>query len=132
MGALVVWWFFLSEMTILQQILIIAIYTLISIYACHRVCRDFAVKDAGEMVADEVIGMWIAMLAMPQSLWLALLGFALFRFLDIRKPWLIGKIDVSVDGGLGVILDDILAGIVTAVCLWSLLIVIRALGISAL
>ena len=129
-AALFVWWLLIGDLGPTVQALIVAVYFAVSVYACHRVCHDFAVKDAGEMVADEVVGMWIALFALPNALWILVLGFVLFRLLDIKKPLLIGYIDQKVAGGLGVMLDDVIAGIFTCLALWGLVFAFHELGIS--
>ncbi len=69
--------------------------------------------DLSEIVIDEVAGYLIAMTMMPMT-WQALtLGFLIFRFFDIFKPFPIGWLDRKVKGGLGVMIDDILAGVIT-------------------
>ena len=128
--ALVIWWVLIGGLEPSMQAVIVGVYFAISVYACHRVCRDFAVKDAGEMVADEVVGMWIALFALPNTLWVLVLGFVLFRFFDIKKPSLIGYIDKNVTGGLGVILDDVVAGIFSCLTLWGLVFTFHELGIT--
>ena len=128
--ALLIWWALIGDLEPPIQAMIITAYFALSVYACHRVCRDFAVKDAGEMVADEVVGMWIALFALPNTLLWLVLGFMLFRFLDIKKPLLIGYIDEHVTGGLGVILDDVVAGIFTCIVLWGLVFAFHELGIN--
>ncbi len=80
-------------------------------------------KDPSKVVIDEVIGIWITMLFVPLS-WLTLLiGFVLFRFFDIAKPLGVRKME-NFGGGLGVMADDMLAGIYANICL---LIIIRFL-----
>lgn len=109
----------------------ILIYLAVSVWACELVSRHFGVKDAGEMVADEIVGMWLALFALPALWWVVLLGFVLFRILDIRKPWIIGWLDREVPGGLGVMIDDVVSGIVTAGVIWALVLIFRALGTTA-
>lgn len=71
-------------------------------------------SDPGWIVVDEVAGVWLALATVPLSLpWYAA-AFALFRLFDIWKPWPIGKLDREVGGGLGVMLDDVLAGLYAA------------------
>lgn len=72
--------------------------------------------DPGEIVIDEVAGMWLALLFLPKSILLFSLAFILFRIFDITKPWIIGKIQ-SLHGGFGIMLDDILAGILARLIL---------------
>jgi len=83
------------------------------------------VHDHGGIVFDEWVGMWITMLLAPAGLWWLLLGFGLFRFFDIIKPWPINWLDEKVHGGLGIMLDDIVAGLMALLCLqliaWALL-----------
>ncbi|NKC00210.1 MAG: phosphatidylglycerophosphatase A [Pseudomonadales bacterium] len=132
LGALLVWWFVIADLNPLTQLVIIATYFGISWWACQRVCELFAVDDAGEVVADEVLGMWVALFALPQFWWIAILGFVTFRFLDIRKPWLIGRLDRELKGGLGIIVDDLVAGALTCLGIWALVIIFRALSINVL
>ena len=79
--------------------------------------------DPGEVVIDEITGQWITLLFAPQSLAAYALAFALFRLFDIWKPWPVGWADRSLPGGLGVMVDDVLAGayagLGTAVVLWG-------------
>lgn len=65
--------------------------------------------DPGEVVIDEVAGQWLVLLPAPPDPILYLAGFALFRLFDITKPWPAGWADRKVKGGLGVMLDDVLA-----------------------
>ena len=72
--------------------------------------------DDKSIVIDEVVGMWLA-LVLSSTSWIQIsLSFLFFRLFDIWKPSLIGKIDKYVKGGLGVMGDDILAGIVAGIC----------------
>ena len=74
-------------------------------------------KDPGVVVIDEVIGMLITLIAAPNNPLIWLLGFALFRFFDIFKPYPIRLIDQRVNGGMGIVLDDVLAGIYSLIIL---------------
>ncbi|MBA3003579.1 MAG: phosphatidylglycerophosphatase A [Desulfurivibrio sp.] len=74
-------------------------------------------KDPGVIVIDEVIGMLITLIAAPDNPLIWLLGFALFRFFDIFKPYPIRLIDQRINGGLGIVLDDVLAGIYSLIVL---------------
>jgi phosphatidylglycerophosphatase A len=72
--------------------------------------------DDKSIVIDEVVGMWLA-LVLSSTTWLQIgLSFLFFRLFDIWKPSIIGRIDQNVKGGLGVIGDDIVAGLVAGVC----------------
>ncbi len=63
--------------------------------------------------------MWLALMLMPRLWWVALCAFLLFRLLDIAKPGPIGWLDRTVGGGLGVMADDLLAGLITGGVLWA-------------
>ena len=67
--------------------------------------------DPGIVVIDEIVGQLIALAAMPFHPVAALLGFALFRFFDILKPFPINWLDKHIHGGLGIMLDDVIAGV---------------------
>ena len=67
--------------------------------------------DPPEVVIDEVAGYFVTVFLLPFSWWSFILGFLLFRFFDILKPFPIGMIDKKVRGGIGICLDDIVAGV---------------------
>ncbi|WP_120981468.1 phosphatidylglycerophosphatase A family protein [Helicobacter pylori] len=81
--------------------------------------------DSSHIVIDELVGMWLAMAISGLSLAGVVLSFIFFRIYDITKPSLIGKIDKEVKGGLGVVADDALAGVLAGL---SALLVIHILG----
>ncbi len=81
--------------------------------------------DSSYIVIDELVGMWLAMAISGLSLAGVILSFIFFRIYDITKPSLIGKIDKEVKGGLGVVVDDALAGVLAGL---SALLVIHILG----
>lgn len=77
--------------------------------------KEIGIHDSGEIVIDELAGMWIALaicgINSENMIYLAPLAFIFFRIFDIYKPSIIGRIDRDVKGGLGVMGDDIVAGI---------------------
>lgn len=81
--------------------------------------------DSSYIVIDELVGMWLAMAISGLSLAGVVLSFIFFRIYDITKPSLIGRIDKEVKGGLGVVADDALAGVLAGL---SALLVIYILG----
>ena len=87
------------------------------IYLCGKTAQDFDVHDDPSIVWDEFVGFWITMIAIPVSFTTVVLGFALFRLFDIWKPWPIDWIDQKVSGGLGIMLDDVVAGLMALGCL---------------
>ncbi|GAA9871365.1 phosphatidylglycerophosphatase A [Helicobacter pylori] len=82
--------------------------------------------DSSYIVIDELVGMWLAMAISGLSLAGVVLSFIFFRIYDITKPSLIGRIDKEVKGGLGVVADDALAGVLAGL---SALLIIHILGI---
>ncbi len=81
--------------------------------------------DSSYIVIDELVGMWLAMAISGLSLAGVVLSFIFFRIYDITKPSLIGKIDKEIKGGLGVVADDALAGVLAGL---SVLLAINILG----
>lgn len=87
------------------------IVCLVGIWFCDVTAKNLGVHDHSGIVWDEIAGFLITMIAVPPGwLWLVL-GFALFRFFDVIKPWPISWLDRHVHGGLGIMLDDVLAGL---------------------
>ena len=90
---------------------------LAGIWICGRTSRDLGVHDHGGIVWDEFVGYWLTMALAPQGWFWVCGGFLVFRFFDILKPFPIGWLDSKVGGGLGIMLDDVLAGIYGWFCL---------------
>ena len=99
---------------------ILAISFAIGIWLCGRSAENLGVHDHGGIVWDEFVGYWITMFMAPAGWMWVILGFLLFRLLDILKPWPINFIDKHVKGGLGIMLDDVVAGIMSALCIQAL------------
>jgi phosphatidylglycerophosphatase A len=89
----------------------------LAVIAAEVYTREFNVKDDPKIVVDEVLGFLITMTWMPLTWQTYLAGFVLFRFLDILKPPPIKYFDKRVPGGLGVVMDDVVAGIVANIFL---------------
>lgn len=77
----------------------------------ERLCAERRLDDDPALVLDEVAGAWIALLFVPANLWAIAAGFALFRVFDVWKPWPVSWADRRVKGGMGVMLDDAIAGV---------------------
>ncbi len=93
------------------------IFSLLGIYICGETAKALGVHDHPGIVWDEIVGFMVTMLFVPFSWSAVLVGFILFRFFDIIKPWPISYIDRHVSGGLGIMLDDLLAGLFSALLL---------------
>jgi phosphatidylglycerophosphatase A len=94
------------------------------IWICGKTSEDLGVHDHGGIVWDEFVGYWVTMFMAPSGLFWVLLGFVLFRLLDIFKPWPIKWADKELAGGLGIMLDDVLAGIMGALCIQALVVLL--------
>ncbi|QIK37440.1 phosphatidylglycerophosphatase A [Caldichromatium japonicum] len=105
-------------------LLLVAVFTLVGVWACDLTARELGAKDPAAIVWDEFVGFFITMSVVPSAwltgawgwLWI-LAGFLTFRLFDIWKPWPIRLIDARLHGGLGIMLDDILAGLFSALAL---------------
>ena len=113
-GSLVGLVLFLPLLTvpILVQIAVVVAGLIIGIFLSQRVAEALSIKDPGIIVWDEFVGMWIAMLWIPGLYWLPV-AFVVFRLFDILKPWPVGWADRELEGGLGIMVDDVLAGLLT-------------------
>ncbi|GAA7743136.1 phosphatidylglycerophosphatase A [Helicobacter pylori] len=98
---------------------------LIAIAQIDKEEEESKIHDSSYIVIDELVGMWLAMAISGLSLAGVILSFIFFRIYDITKPSFIGKIDKEVKGGLGVVADDALAGVLAGL---SVLLVINILG----
>ncbi|WP_223788139.1 phosphatidylglycerophosphatase A family protein [Marinicella meishanensis] len=83
----------------------------LGIYLCQRASDQLGVHDHGGIVWDEFVGFWVTMTWIPLEWHWLLLGFVLFRFFDIVKPFPIKWLDKRVKGGFGIMVDDLIAGV---------------------
>lgn len=103
-------------------------YALFLLAACvfavavaHKFCADTGIEDDQRVVIDETVGYWTAVAWLPHGFLLLALAFGLFRAFDGLKPWPIRQVDEKMGGGLGVVLDDVLAGVAANLVLRGLL-----------
>lgn len=85
-------------------------------YASEVTEKDMGMHDNSSIVIDEFDGMFISILFFPPQWYLAILAFVLFRIFDVLKPFPISFFDRRIGGGLGVMLDDVIAGIFALIC----------------
>jgi len=90
---------------------------LAGIWICGESARRIGVHDHGGIVWDEIVGMYVTLLAAPLSVTGWVLAFVLFRVMDIVKPWPIRDLDHSMRGGVGIMLDDLAAALYAAILL---------------
>ncbi|MCQ1057065.1 phosphatidylglycerophosphatase A [Photobacterium sp. ZSDE20] len=111
----------MAQLPFTAYLVIIVVAALIGITICQKTSDDMGAHDHGSIVWDEFVGFWITMAIAPVVSWQwVLAGFVLFRFFDMVKPWPISWLDKHVHGGLGIMVDDILAGFMAMIALWGL------------
>ena len=81
----------------------------------QRLCARRGLGDDPAIILDEVAGVWLTLACLPSDLLVMATGLVLFRLFDILKPWPVSWADHRVQGGFGVMLDDILAGALAAI-----------------
>ncbi len=101
----------MSSLSLSEYLFVVIFASVAGIYFCDKTAKDLRVHDHPGIVWDEFVGFWITMIAVPVTWWSLVLGFVLFRLFDIWKPWPIKWVDKHVHGGFGIMLDDILAGL---------------------
>lgn len=126
--ALLPWWFLLRNLSPGVYVAVLAAGFVLGVWACGVCDRRLGLHDQGALVWDEVIGMWIALLVAPPQWWWMMVGFVLFRLFDIWKPWPVSWADRRVHGGLGVMLDDLVAGLYALVVLQLIALAVRNLA----
>ncbi len=104
----------------LQLVIWVTLFAL-GCWMCQIAADWLEERDPGAIVWDEIVGFCIAMAFVPVTLTTLAVGFVLFRFADIFKPWPISWLEKRVAGGLGIMLDDFLAGVMTNVILQFLI-----------
>jgi len=115
-------WLLLRQLSLPVNLLVIAIGFAIGVWACDVAGRALGVDDHRSLVWDEFIGQWIALLpALLAPWWAVVVGFILFRLFDVWKPWPIRWLDRHLKGGMGVMVDDVVAGLFAAILLWLVL-----------
>jgi phosphatidylglycerophosphatase A len=104
-------YYFLSEISPpLYEITLIGFFFL-SVWVSENAERFFRKKDDQRIVIDEIIGFLTTMLWVPKTIRFVIIGFFLFRFFDILKPFPIRRLEKGFKGGFGVVLDDVVAGV---------------------
>lgn len=128
-------WLLLRQLALPVYVLVLLVGFGVGVWACGVAGRALQVADHRSIVWDEFIGQWITLVPLlipgllPAGhipLGLAILaGFTLFRLFDVWKPWPISWLDRRVKGGLGVMIDDVLAGVFAAIVLLAGLSLLR-------
>lgn len=110
---------------------IVVVAAIVGVWICDRASEELGVHDHSGIVWDEFVGLWIALWAVPaEPLWIVL-GFVVFRVFDIAKPWPIGPLDRHVEGGFGIMVDDVVAGVFSCAALHLAVLLARISGVLA-
>jgi phosphatidylglycerophosphatase A len=123
--ALLPWWFLIRPLSLPLQLAVLLIAFAIGVWAAAWVIEQTRIEDPSVVVWDEFVGQWLALLLAPAGWYWVLGGFALFRLFDIWKPWPVSWADQKLHGGLGAMLDDVLAGAYAFVVLQGLALLLR-------
>lgn len=116
-AAAIPFYLLLQYLSLPLYLAVVAVATVVGIWLCDKASKDLGVHDHPGIVWDEFCGYWIAMIAAPAGWLWVLYGFILFRIFDIWKPRPISWLDARVGGGLGIMIDDVVAGIYALVVL---------------
>ena len=109
--AAIPFYWLMSYLPLSVYIAVTVVAAIAGIWICQSATKAIGQDDHGSIVWDEFVGFWITMIAAPKGLLWLLAGFLIFRVFDIIKPWPIRWLDRYVKGGLGITVDDVLAGV---------------------
>ncbi len=127
-AAIPLWWL-LAPLPLWAYALVVLGLFLVGIPLCQRTTDRLGSHDHSAIVWDEVVGYLLTMIAVPFSWTAAIFGFFLFRLFDVWKPWPVRSLDKRVQGGLGIMLDDIGAAVYAALALQAVLYVLQQQGV---
>ena len=111
----------LSELELIHYVIVCALVSVIGVYICGYAAKMLKIHDHPGIVWDEFAGFLITMIGVSFSWTNLVIGFVLFRIFDILKPWPISWLDSKISGGLGIMLDDIVAGFFSLLTLQAIL-----------
>lgn len=115
----VVFWLGLSRLEPVTQVALVVLAILAGVWICGESAKRLGEHDHPGIVWDEIAGYLLAMLAAPPGWPWMLAGFCLFRLFDIWKPWPIRDLDHGLTGGIGIMLDDLVAGVYAALVIFA-------------
>ncbi len=110
-------WFFIKDLPIGTYLLVLVAVFILGFFVSGSAEKILDSPDAGCIVIDEFLGMFITLMAAPASPVAWILGFLLFRLFDILKPFPVSWFDQHIHGGIGIMMDDVMAGIYALICL---------------
>jgi len=104
-------WFFLKDIPLPAYLTVLAILFVIGFFVSGSAEKILDRPDAGPIVIDEILGMFITLTLAPPHPAAWILGFILFRIFDIFKPFPVSWFDQQIHGGIGIMMDDVIAGL---------------------
>jgi len=110
-------WLLIKDLALPTYLTIVLLIFVLGFFTAGSAEKILDRPDAGPIVIDEIVGMLITLTAAPQHPAAWLLGFLLFRLFDIKKPFPVSWLDQRIHGGLGIMMDDVAAGIYALICL---------------
>ena len=113
-----------AQWSLLYYTVFVVVAAVLGVWICDLASRQLRVHDHPGIVWDEFVGYWITLWAVPLDWRWVIAGFLVFRLFDIVKPWPVSVLDRKVGGGFGIMIDDILAGVMACltlhIALWFL------------
>lgn len=110
-------WLLIKDLPLSLYLLTLLAVFIIGFFAAGSAEKILDRADAGPIVIDEILGMFIALMLCPNHPVAWVLAFALFRLFDIRKPYPVSWFDQRIHGGIGIMMDDVVAGLYAFACL---------------
>lgn len=107
----------MQDLSLLTYLAITVIFFVLGITICQKSADWIGMDDPSAVVWDEIVGYLVTMIAAPAGWQWILIGFVLFRIFDIIKPWPIRWFDKNLHGGLGIMVDDVIAGFFATILL---------------
>lgn len=122
--AIPVYWL-MAPLSLASYLIVVLALFLIGVYLCQKTTDRLGAHDHSAIVWDEIVGYLLTMTAVPFDWGWAVLGFFLFRLFDVWKPWPVRELDRSIEGGLGIMLDDVGAAVYSALSLQAILYIVN-------
>jgi phosphatidylglycerophosphatase A len=125
-GLAAAWW--LLELPLVARVAVVLAVIAVGVWICGESARRLGRHDDQRIVLDEIAGVLLTSLSLGEKTFLGFaLVFVFFRFFDILKPWPIRDVDHSLHGGLGIMLDDLIAAVYAAACVATIRVVLATI-----
>ena len=110
-------WYFCRGLSLVNYLIVLAVIFVVGFLTSGSAEKIFDRPDPGCIVIDEILGMFITLTLAPNHPAAWLLGFVLFRIFDVLKPFPVSWFDTHLHGGIGIMMDDVMAGVYALICL---------------